>query len=110
MRALLFLLAAACAGLALAQTPQLQPRDDGFQVTKPAPGDTIAITEETYGRVNMQIEWTVPEAISERPVMLSLAQGDDLESMNEVEIISCKPAMALPLDGSAALKRKKTSV
>lgn len=93
MRAILVLLAAASAGLARARTQRLEPRDDAFQITEPAAGDTIAISDETYGRVNLNISWTVPEAISERPVILTLAQGDDVNNMTEVEIISCKATL-----------------
>lgn len=98
MRGVLNLLAT---GLAGPQAAHLMSRDDAFQVTKPAAGDTIAISDDTFGRVNLNISWTVPTAISERPVMLTLSQGDDVNNMTEVEVISCKA----PLGCTSAVRK-----
>lgn len=85
----------------IASVAAIVTADDGFQITSPAAGDTIAILDENYGKVELKIEWTVPEAIADRPVMLTLLQGDSVDDMFEVELIACElqTSLAFPYSG-----------
>lgn len=86
---------------AFAITAASAQSNDAFTVTKPAAGDTIAISEEEYGRATVKIEWTVPEAIAERPVRLSLMQGNSIEEMVEMDLIACMTRPSFPQYNSA---------
>lgn len=70
--------------------------NNAFRVTSPAPGDTLSLDPEMYGKATLAIEWTVPAAIAERPVLLRLAWGDAVDALAEVEVIACALAPCSP--------------
>lgn len=63
--------------------------EDAFAVTAPKAGDTISVGKSTTSDVEVPISWTVPDAIAERPVLISLVQGNNLSSLSRVEQINC---------------------
>jgi hypothetical protein len=62
--------------------------DDAFEVTEPQAGDTVTISRYTTDGVVVPIKWTVPSALAERPVIISLVQGDDLSSLSTISQIN----------------------
>lgn len=60
-----------------------------FQVTAPRTGDTITSLGSTLNGVEVPIEWTVPSALADRPVMITLVQGTNLSSLSRIEQINC---------------------
>jgi hypothetical protein len=62
--------------------------DDAFTVTEPKAGDTVTISKYTTDGVVVPIKWTVPSALANRPVMISLVQGNDLSSLSTVSQIN----------------------
>lgn len=59
---------------------QLVKRQQTFSVTSPGAGDTVAVGTRSYDTV-VPIEWTVPVALEDRPVIISLLQGDTLNEL-----------------------------
>lgn len=60
-----------------------------FRVTAPKTGDTITSQSSTLNGVEVPIEWTVPSALADRPVMITLVQGTNLSSLSRIEQINC---------------------
>lgn len=76
--------------LAACQKPsvlgRLVRRQESFEVTSPAEGDTVPVGDRNDERV-VPIEWTVPIRLSNRPVMVTLRQGDTIDELATVAII-----------------------
>ena len=72
--------------------------DEEFKVTEPKAGDTVTISKYTTDGVVVPIKWTVPAALADKPVIISLVQGNDLSSLSTVSQINgasslhCKPS------------------
>jgi hypothetical protein len=47
---------------------------DVFKITAPKSGDTVTVSKYTTEGVTVPIEWTVPDELADRPVMISLVQ------------------------------------
>lgn len=62
--------------------------DVDFKVTEPKAGDTVTISRYTTDGVVVPIEWTVPASLADKPVMISLVQGNDLSSLSTVSQIN----------------------
>ena len=69
--------------------------DDAFKVTEPKAGDTVTISKYTTDGVVVPIKWTVPSALADRPVMMSLVQGNNLSSLSTVSQINGASSFAL---------------
>jgi len=69
--------------------------DDVFEVTEPKAGDTVTISKYTTDGVVVPIKWTVPSALADRPVMISLVQGNDLSSLSAVSRINGASSSAI---------------
>lgn len=55
-----------------------------FKITAPKAGDTVTVSKYTTDDVAVPIEWTVPDAIASRPVLITLVQGNDLSSLETI--------------------------
>ena len=62
--------------------------DDVFKVTEPKAGDTVTISKYTTDGVVVPIKWTVPASMADKPVIISLVQGNDLSSLSTVSQIN----------------------
>lgn len=61
---------------------------DAFEVTEPKAGDTVTTSRYTTDGVVVPIKWTVPSALADKPVIISLVQGDDLSSLSTISQIN----------------------
>lgn len=64
----------------------LERRETTFEVTSPKAGETVTLGEDID--VAVQIEWTVPDDIADRPVFLRLVQGPSTGSLTVIENIN----------------------
>ena len=62
--------------------------EDEFKVTAPKAGDTVTINKYTTDGVEVPIKWTVPSTLADKPVIISLVQGNDLSSLSTVSQIN----------------------
>jgi hypothetical protein len=62
--------------------------EDVFEITAPSFGDTVTVSKYTTDGVAVPIEWTVPDALADKPVMISLVQGNDLSSLDRIAQIN----------------------
>ena len=62
--------------------------DDVFEITEPKAGDTVTISKYTTDGVVVPIKWTVPTALADKPVIISLVQGNDLSSLSTISQIN----------------------
>jgi hypothetical protein len=70
--------------------------NDVFKITAPKSGDTVTVSKYTTEGVTVPIEWTVPDELAERPVLISLVQGNDLSSLQTVAQINCASFVTVP--------------
>jgi hypothetical protein len=75
---------------------------DVFKITAPKSGDTVTIGKYTTEGVTVPIEWTVLDELADRPVLISLVQGDNVSSLETIAQINCACFVAAP---QAALRR-----
>lgn len=59
-----------------------------FKITTPTFGDTVTVSKYTTDGVSVPIEWTVPDALADKPVLISLVQGNDLSSLDQISQIN----------------------
>ncbi|KAK5120154.1 hypothetical protein LTR85_006635 [Meristemomyces frigidus] len=73
-------------GLGLAATGESRKakRQDTFEITSPKLGQTIGVSKEHHF---LAIQWSVPSALTDRPVLIRLAQGQNLSSLSYVESV-----------------------
>jgi hypothetical protein len=69
--------------------------DDAFEVTEPKAGDTVTTSRYTTDGVVVPIKWTVPSALADKPVIISLVQGDDLSSLSTISQINGSSSLTL---------------
>jgi hypothetical protein len=62
---------------------------DVFKITAPKSGDTVTIGKYTTEGVTVPIEWTVLDELADRPVLISLVQGNSLSSLETIAQINC---------------------
>lgn len=62
--------------------------DEEFKVTEPKAGDTVTISKYTTDGVVVPIKWTVPSTLADKPVIISLVQGNDLASLSTISQIN----------------------
>lgn len=60
-----------------------------FTVTSPEAGDTITLSSSTYNGASIPILWTVPDTLADRPVFISLVQGNNLSSLSLIQQVDC---------------------
>jgi len=60
-----------------------------FTVTSPEVGDTVTLSSSTISGASISISWTVAEALADRPVFISLVQGNNLSSLSVIEQVEC---------------------
>jgi hypothetical protein len=65
-----------CLSLCLVGTFALN--EDVFKITALSFSDTVTVSKYTTDGVAVPIEWTVPDALADKPVMVSLVQGNAL--------------------------------
>lgn len=66
----------------------ISAQNDEFNVTEPKAGDTVTISKYTTDGVVVPIKWTVPSALADKPVIISLVQGNDLSSLSTISQIN----------------------
>lgn len=62
--------------------------DKVFEATAPKAGDTVTISKYTTDGVVVPIKWTVPSTLADKPVIISLVQGNDLASLSTISQIN----------------------
>jgi len=62
--------------------------DNLFKITAPTFGDTVTVSKYTTDGVVVPIEWTVPDVLADKPVLISLVQGNDLSSLERISQIN----------------------
>jgi len=60
-----------------------------FTVTSPEAGDTVTLSSSTINGARIPIVWTVADALADRPVFISLVQGNNLSSLTLIEQVNC---------------------
>ena len=60
-----------------------------FTVTSPSAGDTVTLSSSAIEGAIVPIRWTVAESLADRPVIISLVQGNNLSSLTLVEQVDC---------------------
>lgn len=63
-------------------------RDTGFEVTSPETGQTITLPEYGFDDKLIPIRWTVPAALEDRPVIISLVQGSNPDNLTTIETVA----------------------
>ena len=66
----------------------LDRQNQDFTVQSPRAGDIFALAESRSADVKLDIAWTVPEETADRPVYISLVQGNNLTSLDLVRIVN----------------------
>jgi hypothetical protein len=69
--------------------------EDAFEVTEPKAGDTVTTSRYTTDGVVVPIKWTVPSTLADKPVIISLVQGDDLSSLSTISQINGSSSLTL---------------
>lgn len=85
LRTLVVLLSAVLTAIAIGETA-VGKRATGFEVTKPALGQTVTLSEDVD--VSVLIEWTVPEDLADRPVLIRLMQGTNVSTLEQVDTVN----------------------
>lgn len=62
---------------------------NNFTVITPRAGDTVSLGDTALGDIQVPIAWTVAEAIADRPVIISLVQGNNVSSLSQVALVNC---------------------
>jgi hypothetical protein len=76
---------------------QIHAQDnDVFKITAPRSGDTVTVGKYTTEGIAVPTEWTVPDELAERPVLISLVQGNNLSSLETIAQINCTSIVAAP--------------
>ena len=73
---------------------------DDFTVTSPGAGDTVTLSSSALSGAIVQIQWTVAEALADRPVLINLVRGNNLSSLTLIEQVECAYVPALFLISS----------
>jgi hypothetical protein len=60
-----------------------------FTVTSPSAGDTVTLSSSAINGAIVPIKWTVAESLADRPVIISLVQGNNLSSLALIEQVDC---------------------
>lgn len=61
-------------------------RADGFQVTQPATGQTVTLSEDDD--ISIHIAWSSPPDIADRPIFINLMQGPSVDTLELVETVN----------------------
>jgi len=68
---------------------QFVKRQTTFEVTSPQFGDTFSVTDDGEDSA-IPIKWTVADDIANRPIYISLLWGNNLTTLEPVEIVNSK--------------------
>ncbi|GAB1744476.1 hypothetical protein NU219Hw_g1750t1 [Hortaea werneckii] len=64
----------------------LEHRANGFQVTQPAAGRTVTLSEDDD--ISIHISWSSPPDIADRPIFINLMQGTSVDTLELVETVN----------------------
>jgi hypothetical protein len=67
---------------------QIHAQND-FAVTSPEAGSTVTLSSSALVGAIVPIKWTVAEDLADRPVIISLVQGNNLSSLTLIEQVDC---------------------
>ena len=74
-------------------TERLAARQDTFEVTKPALGDTVTAGDSS-GDTSLLSQWTVPQSLAARAVIITLVQGNNGSDLSRVQVVNGIAAIA----------------
>ncbi|KAI7061070.1 hypothetical protein KC339_g16917 [Hortaea werneckii] len=69
-----------------AHAKALEHRADGFQVTQPTTGQTVTFSEDDDASID--IAWSSPPDIADRPIFINLMQGTSVDTLELVETVN----------------------